>query len=243
MKKMENKEMAENKETNKEQQASYSNTRRQILSKDSSFSVQEAYKTLRTNVRFFLQNKGCKCLSITSAVAGEGKSITLLNLAISVAEDGHRVLLIDADLRRPALARLMMEKAAPGLSNVLAGLAAVEEAIRPEMYPNLDVMFSGDVPPNPSELLGSDKMKEMLEAMSKKYDYILVDTPPVNVVSDASIVTNLLDGVLLLVRQGSSRRDAIKRAVANLELTGIKPIGFVLNGVDLESKKGYGYYE
>lgn len=230
-----------------EQQPGYMNTRRQILNKNSSFSVQEAYKTLRTNVRFFLRNKGCKRISVTSAVAGEGKSITLLNLAISVAEDGHKVLLIDADLRRPALARLLVEKATPGLSNVLAGLETVEESIRKDMYPNLDVLFSGDVPPNPSELLGSDKMRELIEELSQRYDYILVDTPPVNVVSDASIVTNLLDGVLLLVRQGSSTKDSVKRAVANLELTGIKPLGFVLNGVDLSRGKsygyGYGYYE
>ena len=224
-----------------DQQTGYMNTRRQILNKNSSFSVQEAYKTLRTNVRFFLQDRVCKRISITSASAGEGKSITLLNLAISVAEDGHKVLLIDADLRRPALARLLVEKADPGLSNVLAGFATADEAIRKEMYPNLDVLFSGDIPPNPSELLGSEKMRQLIEELSAQYDYILVDTPPVNVVSDASIVTNLLDGVLLLVRQGRTSKDSVKRAVANLELTGIKPLGFVLNGVDLSRGKSYGY--
>ena len=224
-----------------DQQTGYMNTRRQILNKNSSFSVQEAYKTLRTTVRFFLQDRVCKRISITSASAGEGKSITLLNLAISVAEDGHKVLLIDADLRRPALARLLVEKADPGLSNVLAGFATADEAIRKEMYPNLDVLFSGDIPPNPSELLGSEKMRQLIEELSAQYDYILVDTPPVNVVSDASIVTNLLDGVLLLVRQGRTSKDSVKRAVANLELTGIKPLGFVLNGVDLSRGKSYGY--
>lgn len=228
-----------------EQQSGYMNTRRQILNKKSSFAVREAYKTLRTNVRFFLRDKGCKRVSITSAVAGEGKSITLLNLAISVAEDGNKVLLIDADLRRPAMGRLLMEQATPGLSNVLAGITTAEDAIRTELYPNLDVLFSGDVPPNPSELLGSIKMDELIKTMSEKYDYIFVDTPPVNVVSDASIVANLLDGVLLLVRQGRTRKDAIKRAIANLELTGIKPLGFVLNGVDFSEGKSYayGYYE
>ena len=228
-----------------DQQTGFLNTRRQILNKKSSFAVREAYKSLRTNVRFFLRDKGCKRISITSAVAGEGKSITLLNLAISVAEDGNKVLLIDGDLRRPALGRLLVEPASPGLSNVLAGITTPQEAIRTELYPNLDVLFSGDIPPNPSELLGSDKMGELIEEMSKKYDYILVDTPPVNVVSDASIVANLLDGVLLLVRQGRTRKDAIKRAVSNLELTGIKPLGFVLNGVDLSDGKAYdyGYYE
>lgn len=229
----------------KDQQNGFLNTRRQILNKKSSFAVREAYKTLRTNVRFFLRDKKCKRISITSAVAGEGKSITLLNLAISVAEDGNKVLLIDADLRRPAMGRLLVEKAAPGLSNVLAGIATADEAIREELYPNLDVLFSGDVPPNPSELLGGEKMCELITTMSEKYDYIFIDTPPVNVVSDASIVANIMDGVLLLVRQGRTRRDAIKRAISNLELTGIKPLGFVLNGVDFSVGKtySYGYYE
>ncbi len=229
-------------EKNKEKQPGPVNTRKQILSANSGFSAQEAYKTLRTNIRFALQNKACKRISITSAMAGEGKSITLLNLAISVAMDGHKVLLIDADLRRPSVARLLEENATPGLSNVLAGLVDAEEAIRKDRYPNLDVLFSGDVPPNPSELLGSKKMQELIEKVSERYDYVLVDTPPINAVSDASIVTSLLDGVLFLVRQGSSRKDAVKRAIANLELTGIRPLGFVLNEVEMNHGKSYGYY-
>ena len=216
-------------------------SRRQILNKNSSFAAREAYKTLRTNIRFFLRGKGCKRISITSAMASEGKSITLLNLAISMAEDGQKVLLIDADLRRPAMSRLTMEKASPGLSNVLAGLNTIEDAIRKDIYPDLDILFSGDVPPNPSELLGCEKMQEIIEELSKKYDYILVDTPPVSVVSVACIVTHLLDGVLLLVRQGHSNREAVKKAVANLELTGIKPLGFVFNGVEVNKGGAYGY--
>ncbi len=218
------------------------NTRRQILNKNSSFAVQEAYKTLRTNIRFFLRNERCKRFCITSGAAGEGKSITLMNLAISLAETGDKVLLIDADMRRPALARLLVEKAAPGLSNVLAGLETSEEAIRKEMYPNLDIMFSGDVPPNPSELLGSDRMQQLIEEMAEHYDYILVDTPPVNVVSDACIIASLLDGVLMLVRKDQSRKDDTKRAIDSLRLTGAKVLGFVLNGVELDAKKNYGYY-
>lgn len=220
----------------------YMSIRRQILNKNSSFMAQEAYKSLRASVRFALRGSGCKRISMTSAMANEGKSITILNLAISVAMDGQRVLLIDADMRRPSQARMLVEKATPGLSNVLAGMVGPEEAIRPEIYPNLDILFSGDVPPNPSELLGSEKMRELIEEMSRKYDYILVDTPPVNLVSDAAIVTNLLDGVLLLVRQGQSRRDELKRAISNLELTGITPMGIVLNGVEQRDSKNYGYY-
>ncbi|MBQ8360293.1 MAG: CpsD/CapB family tyrosine-protein kinase [Oscillospiraceae bacterium] len=223
-------------------QNSFMNTRRQILNKNSSFAVQEAYKTLRTNVRFFLRGEGCKKLCVTSGAAGEGKSITLVNLAISIAEAGDKVLLIDADLRRPALARLLVEKATPGLSEVLAGMEDWDESIRKNMYPNLDILFSGETPPNPSELLGSERMQKLIDTMSQRYDYILVDTPPVNVVSDACIVANLLDGVLMLVRKDRSRKDDIKRAVDSLRLTGAKPLGFVLNGVALEHGRSYGYY-
>lgn len=225
-------------------QNNFVNARRQILNENSSFAVQEAYKTLRTNVRFFLRGEGCRKLCVTSGAAGEGKSITLVNLAISIAEAGDKVLLIDADLRRPALARLLVEKATPGLSEILAGIEDQDEAVREDVYPNLDVIYSGETPPNPSELLGSEKMQKLIEDMSQRYDYILVDTPPVNVVSDACIVANLLDGVLMLVRKDRSRKDDVKRAVDSLRLTGAKPLGFVLNGVSLEgSRYSYGYYK
>jgi len=226
----------------KQDKGSFMNVRRQILNRNSSFAAQEAYKSLRTSVRFALRDNGCKRLCMTSAMASEGKSITMLNLAISVAMDGQRVLLIDADLRRPSQARMLVEKATPGLSNVLAGMVSPAEAIRPELYPNLDVLFSGDVPPNPSELLGSDRMRELIEEMSEQYDYILVDTPPVILVSDAAIVANLVDGVLLLVRQGKSKKEELKRAIGNLELAGITPMGIVLNGVELKEGKEYNYY-
>lgn len=224
-----------------EQSQGFMTQRRQILNKNSNFIIQEAYKSLRTNVRFYVSGSECKKFCITSGAAGEGKSITLLNLAISIGQSGKKVLLVDADLRRPALARLLVEKAAPGLSNVLAGLADAETAIRKDMYPNLDVLLSGDIPPNPSELIGSEKMQELIETLSSQYDYILVDTPPVGVVSDTCLVANFLDGVILLVWQGRSRKDAVKKAVNNLNLTGAKLLGYVLNGVPVE-KKSYNYY-
>jgi capsular exopolysaccharide synthesis family protein len=228
------------KKSKAQDQSGAMNVRRQILNKNSSFLVQEAYKTLRTNVRFFLNGQNCKKFCITSGMAGEGKSITLINLAISFAEAGNKVLVIDCDLRRPAMARLLVEKASPGLSGVLAGMENLDDAIRKDMYPNLDILFSGEVPPNPSELLGSEKMRSLIDAMSEKYDYILVDTPPVNVVSDACVVANLLDGVLLLVRKDRSRKEDVKRSIDSLRLTGAKVLGFVLNGVTVESKS-YGY--
>lgn len=226
-----------------EQTRSFVNQRRLVLNQRSPFALQEAYKTLRTNIRFFLRGNGCKKICITSSNSGEGKSITLLNLAISFAETGKKVLLVDADLRRPAVARLLGEKATPGLSNILAELCNEDEAVRRELYPNLDVIFSGDVPPNPSELLSSERMQTFVENMSVRYDYILVDTPPVNVVSDSCVVANLMDGVLLLARQGRTRKDSVKKAVAHLQLTGANILGYVLNGVDTGNSVYYSSYD
>lgn len=223
--------------------AGFMSQRRQILNEKSSFAMKEAYRTLRTNVRFSLRGEGCKSFCITSSSQGEGKSITMLNLAITFAETGQKVLLIDADLRRPAMARLLVEKASPGLSNVLAGLTTEAESIRKEVYPNLDVLLSGDLPPNPSELLGSERMIELIESLSKQYDYILVDTPPVNIVSDVCVVANLLDGVLLLARQGRTRKESLKRAVNHLNLTGAKLLGTIFNGVPEDVRTTYSYYE
>lgn len=229
------------KKNEKKEQQGYMAQRRMILSKNSPFFLQEAYKTLRTNIRFALRSEGCKKFCITSSVSGEGKSITLLNLAISFAEAGQKVLLVDADLRRPALARLLVEKATPGLSDILAGLELENQVVRKELFPNLDIIFSGAIPPNPSELLSSEKMQEFIDRMAAQYDYILVDTPPAGIVSDACIIANMLDGVLLLARQGHSRKDAVRKVVNQLELTGAKLLGFVLNGVDATESKAYGY--
>ena len=215
--------------------------RKMILSESSPFMLQEAYKTLRTNLLFALRGEGCKRFCITSSMPGEGKSITILNLAISIAQTGKRVLLIDADLRRPALARLLAVNPAPGLSNVLADQATLSEAIRAETYPNLDVMLSGDIPPNPSELLSSEQMVKLVEDVSRKYDYVLVDAPPVNLVSDCCIVANMLDGIVLLARQGKARKDGVKQAINQLRLTECKVLGCVFNGVAVNPKKYYRY--
>jgi len=213
--------------------------RRLILNEKSNFHIREAYKTLRTNMRFFLNEEGCKKICITSGAMSEGKSITILNLAISIAEDNKRVLLIDADMRRPTMARLLNFPISPGLSNVLAGLASDKDAVHKEVYPNLDVMFAGDIPPNPSELLGSRRMHELLDQLSEKYDYILVDTPPVNVVTDTCVVASMLHGVLYLVRKDKADRDSVTRGVNQLKLTGARLLGFVMNGADASVDKRY----
>lgn len=230
------------KKTTQEQTNGFMTQRRQILNKNTNFAIQEAYKRLRTNIRFCIRDQKCKKFCLTSGQAGEGKSITLLNLAISIAQTGKKVLLIDADLRRPAVARLLVEKASPGLSEVLVGEIKADDAIRPEVYPNLDILFSGEIPPNPSEILSGEMMQKLIESSAEKYDYILVDTPPVNVVTDACVIANLLDGVMLLAWQNRSKKDSIRQAVNNLQLTGANILGYILNGVVSDDNKYYGSY-
>lgn len=221
--------------------------RRTILSESSPFSVVEAYKTLRTNIRFSQPEEGCRKICITSGMPGEGKSITSLNVAISFAESGQRVLLIDADLRRPTLARLLIENGTPGLSNILAGMCKPEDALHKDRYPNLDIIFSGALPPNPSELLSSPRMQKLIDSLAPKYDYIFVDTPPVNVVTDACVIAAKLDGTLVVARRNHSDREEISRCVNQMKIAGAKILGFVLNGAELDgaskrSKRRYSRY-
>ena len=227
------------KDSIQEQNQGFVNQRRHILDKNSSFYVQEAYKTLRTNVNFTLAGEGCKKFCITSGVAAEGKSITTLNLAISFAQTGKKVVLIDGDMRRPTLAKLLIEKATPGLSNILAGQCSEVEATRKDVYPNLDVILSGEIPPNPSELLGNPRMHRMVEKLSAMYDYVLIDTPPVGIVSDACVVAESMDGVLMLVRQHRTEKEVVSRSVKQLEMSGAKLLGFVLNGSEKDSNGRY----
>lgn len=225
---------------------------KKILKAESPFHIREAYKALRTNVLFSLPDSGCKKLIVTSSYAHEGKSINCLNLALSFGENGAKVLLIDCDLRRPNVARLLGKRPESGLSNVLIGLNTVEEVITPSEYPNLDVIFSGDIPPNPLELLGSDNFVKLIEKLEQEYDYIFLDSPPVTVVSDAVVLSRCVTGVILLVRSGRTDRDAVANAISQLEFAGAKILGTILNdtvpaGMKYKYRKnrysyGYGRY-
>lgn len=215
--------------------------RQNILSENSGFFIRESYKALRTNVSFALADEeACKVLIVTSAMQSEGKSITAINLAISYAEMNHRVLLIDCDLRRPKLARLLSMKGNVGLSNLIIKPELLRKAVQDSGIPNLDVIFAGDVPPNPSELLGSSRMKALLDSLQKNYDYIILDTSPVNLVTDACVLVPESSGVLFVVRSGVSERGATIHAVEQLEYSKAKILGFVLNEVKPENDY-YGY--
>ena len=225
--------------------ATIADERRYILSPNSNFFIREAYKTLRTNTMFALAGEdGCKVILVTSSLQSEGKSITTLNLAISFAEAENRVLLIDCDLRRPKLARLLSKSAKAGLSNLLLKPELLAQAIIPSGVDGLDVILSGDIPPNPSELLGSARMAALLEGLRKYYDYILLDTPPVNVVTDAVVFAPKSDGVLFVVRAGQSERGSVAHAVEQLSYAQAKILGFVLDDVAAGgSSYGYGKYK
>jgi len=219
-----------------------------LLTPHSDFFIREAYKTLRTNVSFSLADEdGCKVLIVTSPMQGEGKSITALNLAISYTMAEQKVLLIDCDLRRPQQARLLKQSAKTGLSNLIMKPELLESTILHTEIQGLDVILSGDIPPNPSELLGSQRMQNLLENLRKSYDFIILDTPPVNMVTDAVVLAPRSEGVLLVVRANHSERGSVIYATEQLQYAKAKILGFVLNGVDMEdthySMKKYRYHK
>lgn len=222
--------------------ASLLHDRQAVLREDSSFAVREAYKTLRTNLTFSVTAPGSKLIGVTSAVASEGKSTNCLNIAISFAENGARVIVLDCDMRRPNIARLLECQATPGMSNVLVGVNDLEEAIQRDAYAGVDILPAGDLPPNPTELLDSERMGEILETLRDRYDYILLDMPPVGAVADAMILAKHLTGIVFVVRQGHSERDAVSGAIKQLEFAGAKVLGFVLNGVPMSRQGRYGRY-
>ena len=217
--------------------------RKRILSSKSGFYLQEAYKTLRTNVNFSLADtEGCKVIMVTSSLQGEGKSLTALNLAISLGQTDKKVLLIDCDLRRPRIARLLNMSNPVGLSNLFIDFSFLDMAIVPHEEYGTDVIFAGDVPPNPAELLSSGRMQKLLTVLRERYDYIILDTPPVDLVVDAALLAPQCDGVLFVVRAEQSERGAVIHAMDQLAYVKANVIGFVFNGVTSETKKGYGKY-
>ena len=209
--------------------------RENLLSAKSDFFIREAYKTLRTNVSFTLAGEeDCKVVVVTSSLQGEGKSITAVNLAISYAMTDKKVLLVDCDMRRPKLARLMEKGNKVGLSNLLMDHDLLPEAVQHTDIEGLDVILAGNIPPNPSELLGSKQMRRLIDEMKEQYDYIFLDSPPINMVTDAAVLAPKSHGVLFLVRANQSERGSVIHAVGQLERTKAKILGFILNDADME---------
>lgn len=209
---------------------------------DLSFQVTEAYKTLRTNLLFALAAGKNKAIVISSALPSEGKSSTCANLAVAMAQKSAKVVLIDADLRKPVQNQIFKCSNSKGLSGVLAGFDNFEEVIRKSVKLNLDLITSGPIPPNPSELLGSEQMSSLLERLNEQYDYIFIDTPPINIVADALVISDKAAGVVMVVRHGQSNYSEITKAVASVEFANANILGLVVNGIKEKSGR-YGKYK
>lgn len=208
---------------------------------DSRSPVSEAYRAIRTNLQFAGAGKQLKTLVFTSAVPGEGKSTTVANLAIAMGQDDKKILLIDCDMRKPVVHRRfgLLNR---GLSNCFAEDLPLKEVIQADVFPNLDVVTSGPVPPNPAELLGSKKMKDLLQEAAETYDYVFLDMPPVLAVTDAALMSSRVDGTVIILGSGDIGPDEGKQAKELLEKVHANILGVILNKVPQHHKSGYYYY-
>lgn len=204
------------------------------------FAVVEAYKTIRTNILFLLSQSDKKIIAISSSLKGEGKSTTSVNIAIALSLLNTKVLLIDCDLRKAAIHKKLKLENTVGITSVLAGFSTLEESIA-TINPHLSVITSGPIPPNAAELLSSKKMDELLDTLNEEYDYIIIDTPPINVVSDALVIAAKTSGLILVVKDNYIDHSDFERALSSIELAGVRVLGAVLNGSNEQKSKSYRY--
>lgn len=196
------------------------------------FATREAFNLLRTNLMFsFADDDNARIIGVTSSTPGEGKSYVACNLALSFAETGKRVLLLEGDLRLPTVAKKLSVRKSPGVSNVLTNsINDISDVLQRNVLGSLDVITAGDIPPNPTTLLGSRRMQKFIGLLAKSYDYIVLDLPPVAAVSDALIVKDLVSGFVLVVRHDRSDKSDVKEALRQMKLTNARILGFVYNG-------------
>ena len=217
-----------------------------LVARDAPMSVAaESYRTARANLEFLAATHGTKTIVVTSAYLGEGKSATTANLAVTLAQTGKRVVAMSCDLRKPRLHRFFGITNEPGLADLLVGWASIEQVALRSEPSSLRVLASGSIPPNPAELLGSEQMAKLLEALREITDYIVIDTPPVLAVSDALILARLADGVIVVADAASTTRVALAQTREQLEQIGSKIIGAIYNNFDPSKSRSYssGYYQ
>lgn len=204
-------------------------------------STNEAYKRLRTNIQFC--GSDVKVIALTSTIPNEGKSSVSFNLAASIAESGKKVIFIDADLRKSVLVgRYKINKAVKGLTHYLSGVNPFDEVVYSTNVDNLNVVFSGPVPPNPAELLGNKYFKSLITMLRRNYDYVIIDTPPIGSVIDAAIVAEQCDGVVLVISSGEISYKLVQKTKMQMEKSNCKILGAVLNKVQVGKGGYYGKY-
>lgn len=214
----------------------------ELATLDGLSSVVEAYRMLRTSVLLSSAGNPPKTILVTSSQPSEGKTTTAVNTAISLANLGLRVLLIDSDLRRPALHKQFKISQPRGLSTFLSSAVSLESVVYDLPIPHLTLMPCGPVPPNPAELIASERMRELIRTASQHYDHVIIDSPPLMNVTDPAILSTMVDGVILVVQAGRSTRDIVRRAKQDLRSVGARIFGVVLNNVDLKREGYYDYY-
>ncbi len=202
-------------------------------------TVSEEFRTVRTNIQFTAVDKKLKSLVFTSSAPSEGKSTVSNNFAVTCANQGSRVVLIDADLRRPTIHKTFGLSNQIGLSSYLSGDVELDDIIQPSLVKDLFVITSGPIPPNPAELLGSVRTKELLKKLNEKFDLLILDSPPVNTVTDTQVLATVVDGVVMVVPQGIATKVGVQHAKEALDLVHAHIIGAIMNRVT--SKKS-GYY-
>jgi len=216
--------------------------RRLVAHTNPKLPVAEQYRTIRSNIQFSSLDEDIRSLVMTSAGPGEGKSTTAANLAIVYAQQGKRVLLVDADLRKPTVHFSFRLENHIGFTNVLTKKTKLLGAVHQTDIPNLLVLTSGPIPPNPSELLGSKNMDELLQTMYDNFDFIVFDTPPTLAVTDAQVLSNKAEATILVVSSGTTDRNAAQKAKELLTNAKAKLLGVILNNRKIESGDYYYYY-
>lgn len=212
-----------------------------IVDKKPKSITAEAYRTLRTNIQYSSFDKEVRVIVVTSSEAGEGKSTTAGNLAISFSQAQKKTIMIDCDLRKPSLHKKFRISNMVGLSDLLKGKESLKEAVH-KYNDYLDILTSGKVPPNPSEMLGSRSMENLIERLKNEYDMIIIDSAPLQAVTDAQILSRKADGTILVVRAEKTKRDSVMQAKELLQKVDANILGVVLNGVENIRKKYYYYY-
>lgn len=212
-----------------------------LLTVSSTFAVKEAYNSIRTNLLFTQQGEKCPIFVVTSPTANNGKTINSANLAINFAQMGKKTLVIDADMRNPSLHKLFSLSSRNGLSEILAGLTDNITVTKTDIE-NLSVLTSGKIPPNPTELLSSPRMDKLLDFVKEHYDCVFIDTPPVNIVTDATVFSQKATGYVIIVKTDTTNVPELKTTVSTLQGINANILGFILNDANSEKKKYYSYY-
>lgn len=201
----------------------------------------EAFRTIKTNIKYSSADKHRKVILVTSTEAGEGKSTISSNLALSLSQDNKKIVIVDGDLRKPSIHKQFRISGSVGLTEVLIGEQSLS-SVKYKINPYLDAITSGHIPPNPAELLASEEMEKLIKNLKEEYDYVIIDTNPIGLVADAQILSSKVDGVILVARYEKTKKESLLNCKKMIDQVGGNTIGVVLNGIDEKKGKYYYYY-